>query len=253
MAVDKKCWQAVIDELARWRQEGKSARLWLRDDDAVEVTPALEDYAALTNHFDMPFTLAVIPQPATKQLADWVDNQPGCSIGVHGFAHQNHAPAGQKKCETGLHRGRDVIVEELTAGRKKLIDFFGKHYVDMLVPPWNRIDAKLVDELPAIGFKCLSAYGRAHSNRLARQPFILNTHIDIIDWKGSRGGLPSRQLANRLADALTAARKDDFAVVGILTHHLIHDDLARDFLSQLFEFVAVQDEAYWVSAVDVIL
>ena len=35
-------WAVLGDELARWREAGRSATFWWRDDDAVQRTPALE-------------------------------------------------------------------------------------------------------------------------------------------------------------------------------------------------------------------
>ena len=49
-------WLELNAELDRWHKAGKTARFWLRDDDAVEPTPELErqrsQYAAYLAMFD---------------------------------------------------------------------------------------------------------------------------------------------------------------------------------------------------------
>jgi hypothetical protein len=40
----------------------------------------------------------------------------GVAALVHGFAHRNHAPAGEKKAEFGAHRRLDAMRDEALAG-----------------------------------------------------------------------------------------------------------------------------------------
>ncbi|TIT57545.1 MAG: polysaccharide deacetylase, partial [Mesorhizobium sp.] len=54
-------WQPLVEELARWQRAGRKAEFWLRDDDAVDPTPALDRLLDLTRQFAVPVTLAVIP------------------------------------------------------------------------------------------------------------------------------------------------------------------------------------------------
>ncbi len=62
-------WHLVTQELETWRAAGQTARLWLRDDDAVAVTPALERLLALSSRYRSPLLLCVIPMRAEKDLA----------------------------------------------------------------------------------------------------------------------------------------------------------------------------------------
>jgi hypothetical protein len=124
---------------------------------------------------------------------------------------------------------------------------FGHQFINMLVPPWNRIDPQLVPELTATGLKSLSTFG--WENFASRPGLVqINTHVDIIDWKGTRGGRPVDELAKELATELEVARKKGGAPVGILTHHLVHDYQAWAFLQQLFQFVRDHQEVTWSQA-----
>ena len=103
----------------------------------------------------------------------------------HGFAHADHAPAGAKAIELG---GRElaVILAELDAGRGLLTEAFGALFLALLVPPWNRLDPGLIGRLGAAGFVGLSTYGRRPAAVPAPGLVQINTHLDPVDWRGSR-------------------------------------------------------------------
>jgi hypothetical protein len=61
----------------------------------------LLDSAASRN---TPLALAVIPADAEPALNERIAGLPGLAILQHGYAHQNHAPATEKKQELGPHR-----------------------------------------------------------------------------------------------------------------------------------------------------
>lgn len=92
---------AALDECGR---RGISADLWLRDDDAVDPTGALDTLLDLCESFSVPVTLAVIPETTTRRLAQHLDASDIAQVAVHGWSHSNYAGDGQKKQELGLHR-----------------------------------------------------------------------------------------------------------------------------------------------------
>ena len=96
-------WQPLLSELARWTDAGRAADFWLRDDDAVEPTAALDRLLGLTGASAIPVTLAVIPAFTGEPLASRLAGEPHVTVGVHGWAHRNHASEGQKKQELGHH------------------------------------------------------------------------------------------------------------------------------------------------------
>src|SRR5919109_4059560 len=118
MAAD---WQPLASELARWAEAGRIADFWLRDDDAVEPTGALDRLLVLAARYAVPPTLAVIPAHAQKTLAERLQAEDKIAVAVHGWAHENHAPESEKKQELGPHRPRQVVLAEL-ADAKTVID-----------------------------------------------------------------------------------------------------------------------------------
>jgi hypothetical protein len=113
--------------------------------------------------------------------------------------------------------------------------------VPVLVPPWNRIAPDLVQKLPALGYCGLSTFGR----RAAREPapglVQVNTHVDPIDWRGSRGLLAPAALIRQLAAAVSArvdGRQNADEPIGLLTHHLIHDEALWAYCAALLERLA---------------
>ncbi len=240
-------WQRVDEELEKWDEHLLPARLWLRDDDAVDTTGPLKQLVQLIGQFDVPVALAVIPHFASRALAERVAATPHVCVALHGHAHTNHAPPGQKKCELGLHRDMQVVLDELTNGRAKLEQMFGERFINLLVPPWNRIDPQLVGKLASTGLAGFSTYGWDCFPEISGVT-QLNTHVDIIDWRGTRGGRPASDLVDELAIALATARKLGGDPVGILSHHLIHDEAAWEFLRQLFHFSHQHRRIEWCHA-----
>lgn len=225
-------WQPFYDELARWRDLGRTPELWLRDDDAFKPSPRLDRLISLTAEFAIPVALAIIPANARPGLAERIAHESHIHPTVHGWSHANHAPFWQKKQELGLHRPRTAVLNELTQGLTRLSELFGDRLVPMLVPPWNRIDSALIDDLPALGFRALSVFG----NKLQSRPglTVVNMHVDIIDWHRGKACHDHAWLVASLAKELAAARAADGYAVGILSHHMVSDDEAFRFLRDLF-------------------
>ena len=142
-------WQALEDELARWRDAGRSAEVWWRDDDAADVGPELDRLLGVHRESDTPLALAVVPSQATSDLAARLAGEPGIDLLQHGYAHVNHAPLGDgKKMELGPHRPAMVVLGELGTGWLALERLFGNRPLAVIVPPWNRIAPALVPTLP---------------------------------------------------------------------------------------------------------
>jgi len=112
--------QALLDELNRRQDAGKPVRFWLRDDDAVEPTKALSRFNILTSSYSIPATLALIPENTEQALAEELQQMAHLNIAVHGWSHENHAPATQKKQELGNHRPQEQVLAELSNGFNKL-------------------------------------------------------------------------------------------------------------------------------------
>jgi hypothetical protein len=234
----------VIAELDRWAAAGQTARLWLRDDDACEPGPALERLLAATRRHTAPCLLAIVPMKAGRALADALKDRADVRVAMHGIIHANHAAAGQKSEETPADRPLDAVSAELQGARARLVALFGAAAGAWYVPPWNRIGPAVAALLPVLGFKVLSTFGKA---RFGLEPALveLNTHVDLMNWRGGRIGRTPDDVLTELAAELASARQGGWHPVGVLTHHLVHDDTAWAALDAVLQVVSAHPAAAW--------
>ena len=232
----------LMAELDRCAGAGHRVTFWLRDDDAVTATPALDRLMSLGAKWDVPIVLAVIPKPAEPELARSLAGAP-VRIALHGFAHANHAGPGEKKQELGRHRPTATVLDELARGRERLDALFPGRTVAMLVPPWNRIAAGLIQHLPGLGLRWLSTFGPEPPTMAAADLMQIDCQLDIMDWR-TRRSHPADVLAARVADLVRQRRRAP-GPIGILTHHLVHDEAAWTFLGDLFRLTASHEAATW--------
>jgi len=228
-------WQALADEDARWGDAGRVAELWWRDDDASDVAPSLDRLVDLARDTATPLAVAVVPARATAALADRLADEPLVDVLQHGYAHANHALAPEKNIELGTQRPAMMTLGELATGWMALERLFGSRALAVMVPPWNRIAPLLVPTLPEIGYRGLSTFGPRARVHPVRGLLQVNTHVDLIDWKGGRVFAGEDAALAVLVAALERARSGDGEPVGVLSHHLAMDAGAWDFLSSLWE------------------
>ncbi len=232
-------WQALSRELDRWSNDGRRLRLWLRDDDAIAPSHALDRLCALAERFSAPVLLAVIPMLAEPALAPALRAMPLLRPCQHGVWHRNHAPAGGKKSEFGPDRDAQAMDAEIALGSRRLAELLGPAVLPVFVPPWNRIDPGHAARLPALGFAGLSCF---RGYRLGPQggPRLLNTHVDVMDWQGGRVGRAPADLLGEIAAWLAAARETGTqnAELGLLLHHRDHDETVWSFLAELLNAAA---------------
>lgn len=231
-------WSPLISALDGWHAQGRVARFWLRDDDAVEPTPALDRLLDLCGRHGVPATLAVIPAYAGEALATQIQGR-GVEIALHGWSHKNHAPSDQKKQELGSHRPADIVLGELAEGIHRLGALFGRQFVPVLVPPWNRIDKALLPHLGGIGVIGLSVFGPEKASGLP----TVNTHADIMDWHGTRGCRPAPDIMADIVKRL--GEMESGGTMGLLTHHLVHDEAAWAFIDGVLAATAGHPACRW--------
>jgi hypothetical protein len=70
----------------------------------------------------------------------------------------------------------------------------------------------------------------------------INTHVDLIDWRGGRGFVGVEAALGALIAALVIARTQSGEPVGLLSHHLAMDEAAWDFLDLLMGKAAAMPE-----------
>lgn len=247
----------LIEQLDRFAAAGRVASLWWRDDDAADVSPALDRLLALGEAQGVPLALATVPAQATEALGRRLRAAgPEVAVLQHGYAHQNHADAGQKKIELGPQRPAQMVIGELATGRLRLETLFGGRALPVLVPPWNRMAPFLLPVLPELGYRGLSQFGpRARAMPLSTL-LQSNCHIDPIDWRGSRGfagaaasvAAATAHLALRL-EAPEGSAADE--PTGLMTHHAAHDEPMWEFLERYLATTAAHPAVRWLSAPDV--
>ena len=231
-------WRPLDAELAEWAAARLSLPMWWRDDDAVTDTPALRRLAALGDATGLPIHLAVIPARADSALAALVARNPQLIPMVHGWSHANHAAAGEKKAEFGAQRPLAARLDDASRGLARLDALFGPRLMPAFVPPWNRIAPDLVAALPGAGFRILSCFSPRAQARTAEGLVQINTHIDPIDWHGTRGLIDQAALIDRIATVLRTRRlgqADRREPLGLLTHHIVHDAALWSFCAQLVD------------------
>lgn len=242
-------WNEFASEIGRWRDAGRPIEFWWRDDDATHPTSALERLLRLATHFNVPLALAVVPAQADPALFALLPAE--ADVLQHGADHSNRATLGDKKTEYPANEAMATALARLADGRQRLSEFAGARSLGVLAPPWNRIAAPLLPRLASCGFRGLSRYGPRSSAQAAPGLLQVNTHVDIIDWKGSRGFAGVEQGLSQATRHLVARRQgvaNASEPTGWLTHHACHDEEAWTFLADLFDRLRSEPGVRWRSA-----
>jgi hypothetical protein len=212
-------WSRLAEEVAR-----RKPVFWLRDDDAVALTPALGRLLSLVQKNNVPLALAVIPDLAEPDLFKRIGES--VSVLQHGCDHRNRAAPGEKKTEFPAHEEVPLALDRLRLAHDRLTALGGSKVLPVVAPPWNRMRRELAGALPGIGIHGFSSYGIEDSIPGVVQ---VNTHVDIVAWREGKRFVGEEE-AVRLA--MTYVLNDQ--PVGWLTHHAVHDAAAWSFLERLF-------------------
>ncbi len=242
--------QPLAEELSRAADQGMSLPIWWRDDDAVHPSAKLERLVRLTDRLDIRPLLAVIPAKATAALADWLLHA-NTDAAQHGHAHANHAPTGSKSCEFPDRLSSKETEGLLQAGHRRMDAFFGRSWLPIFVPPWNRFAERHLTLLPDCGFKVYSGFGDAPV--LPEGLLPLNAHIDIMQWRPERRFIGTEACLAALTREIARRREAASAEpIGLMTHHLVHDEEAWAFLEALADYLESTPAMRWVSAVNLV-
>ena len=221
-------WIAVEEQLDRARDAGRTLRFWLRDDDAVTVTPALERLRDLC--VDVRNAGAAGRDSGRRRACPGILDR-GQSL-VHALparlcSQQSRGRGRTAPASLAASARVGVVLEELRRGRARLQALFGARLSDILVPPWNRIDPALPPAPPGSGLRRRFRPSGRRRNRWTGYAH-LNCDLDIIDWRNGRVGRSPEDVCGKLAGLIEQSR-DSARPIGILTHHLAHDAQAWTF------------------------
>ena len=221
----QKDFQRVSEELDRWAEAGLTANFWIRDDDAIDVTPQLRHLKAVADEFDLSVGLAAIPGNADKALADFIAANDTRFVPMcHGWKHINHGSA-LRPAEFGSDRPISEALEDIN---KAFLSFKEEFNVarPIFVPPYNRISRRLVEKLPNAGFAGLSmtpGFIQANLNELASWTGIssllnrrgplprFDTHIDPIVWAATPHLKNPSTIADRTRSTVAIASDRDYS------------------------------------------
>ena len=145
---------------------------------------------------------------------------------------------------TGVSRFK--ILNEINKGYTRLQELFIQSVQPIFVPPWNRIDDHLIPLVSELGFCAVSAFGREKPGIELQQ---INTHIDLIDWRGTRGFVGEDVALIALSNQLSERRHNKNCskkAIGLMTHHLNHDKETWRFLERLLEVTLHNSACKWM-------
>ena len=238
-------WQRLSNEIKLWQTP---IEFWWRDDDAVADSPALQTMLAIARESAIPVHLAVIPKALESSLdiIKTPENKAISYVLQHGVEHKSYALAGQRKVELGGSQVLLPLISKLSAGQDLLAAKFADQYLSILVPPWNRIDEDVASALPQVPYKKLSVLSSA---KLIETDFHLNVHIDIINWQ-QRQFAGEGVILDKLIELLTRRRLNiDLRTkpIGLMTHHLDHDNQCWQFINSFFKFCQRHPQIDWIS------
>ncbi len=243
-------WDALEAEFDAWRAAKLTVPFWWRDDDAVDDTPALRRLLDVSERINIPAHIAVIPAKFSPSLTPILSENRSLIPIVHGYAHQSHADVGEKNCEFSKGRLLSDVSAELKAGFSTLSNALGDGLAPLFVPPWNRFDAGFLHVLQGVGYKGISTF-TPRQNRWATDGLEqVNTHVDPIDWRGSRSLVNQKIILNHTVMSLRDRRlgvADNSEPFGFLTHHLVHDEAIWAFSEQFLERFAAGPVRLWTA------
>ncbi len=230
-------WWRLRLELARWRRAGRRPVLWWRDDDAREVTPEFRRLLVHATRADVPLCLAVIPEGLEPGLCAVVAPYARIVILQHGFDHLNGA--GSPPSEFSPAEDPKDVAHRLAEGWARLQGFHRR--LPVYVPPWNRLTPNVATAVPMAGLQAISAW------KGLSKPGRIDTHLDFMRWRGGPRFAGREPLLGRLTALLESRRRQGLwgEPIGLLTHHLVHDEEAWRFLDELLLFPPLQKGSSW--------
>ncbi|MEQ8586650.1 MAG: polysaccharide deacetylase family protein [Thalassobaculaceae bacterium] len=194
---------------------GRPLALWWRDDDLETPSDALSVCLAALDAAGIAAAFAAVPAGLTPAAVAALGGS-RVVLFVHGWAHVNHAGADEKKSEFGANRPLADRLAEIARGWDRVREIGGDRAVPCFVPPWNRIGDDLLPALSGTGIGALSAFASPKRRPPAASVPRLDTHLDLIDWRGSGAPISGEALATRIVqhDGVDGP-------VGILSHHRV--------------------------------
>jgi hypothetical protein len=219
-------------ELRRWVEAGRRPQLWWRDDDAQRVTPALWRLLDLAQKVGAPVALAVAPQGLDPKLPVYLRDHRKVTVMQHGVEQDDMGRPASAQALTAAIRASDAAL--------KAFD----RYAPVYVASGADLQPEVVEALQASNISCASAFGAPRSTEgLIR----IDVHLDLMRWGPTPRFVGRDPFLDRLRRRLREQRRLQqwSEPVGILTHHLQHDEAAWAFLDSLLTWEPLAQAAVW--------
>lgn len=227
-------------ELAAWRRAGQPVLLWWRDDDATDIGPRLERLLALSERHAAPLALAVVPDRLSPDLPPAVNAHAGVSVLQHGLDHRSWRDQGLPPGQFHDDETSAEIAAAVAQRQPRLAAFARSRPV--YVPPWNAIHPRLPMALATLDMKLSAFDGLGDRQRV-------DTHLDLMRWGERPRFRGAGRLMNRTARLLSERRRQGLwdRPVGLLTHHLDHDEAAWRFLDGFLRRLNTATGCRWLT------
>jgi hypothetical protein len=259
-------------ELDRWYAKNLVAPFWWRDDDASANNDPFRRLIQLAESAAVPLVLAVSPMLMEDEFSLNLRSFSHACIAAHGYSHTNHR-AGKRKAEFGPDRPLEEMRDEIDKLAVRFAATFPECGLAMFVPPWHAFDSRLVPDLVRVGFTTLSMYetrisrgaalvaAYAPMNEFAfaltqtensrRYGAItrLDCSVDLLGSDGPGGTTVNPNLVRDIFGALVARRVGITPAnrpIGIMTHHMQHDDVAWALLERVVTLFAEHPAARFI-------
>lgn len=237
-------WALLLQrELSAWARDGRTLSLWWRDDDARQPTPQLDRLLAISEQNGVPLTLAVIPSAENTNLAERIRNSGDFTVIQHGIDHVDRA----RTTERGAREmPREWDAQEISARVRATQLRWMPNWIPVFAPPWHDAHPCLGMALRENGFEGWSFYGGElhQSQGLTR----IDVHLDVLRWKRGVGFRGERRFVRRLTELSRNCRAKRWTEpIGILTHHLQHDETSWKFLEWFIPWTKGHPAIRWQS------
>lgn len=215
----------LLRELARWTKLGKTPAIWWRDDDAREATSQLDRLLRVRD--GLPISLAVVPDGDLEGLASILRAAPEVSISQHGMDHVNRLSDGSRRSEY-LDDATQAQVSDCVRGSRKRLEEAGFQPA-FYTPCWNVFDERLLRAVKAANY---TTYSAGIFGRPTPELGHIGAGLDVLRWKRAPRFRGRARIFKELRRQLRMRRRSqDFQEpVGLLTHHLVHDEPTWRFL-----------------------
>ncbi|MBR71921.1 MAG: hypothetical protein CMM30_03140 [Rhodospirillaceae bacterium] len=247
-------WDDLIYEINSNIDIGLPVEFWWRNDGVYSKSNDLRQLSSLASNEGVPVAISVIPEKMRDDIVFHIKNFDNHFVIQHGYAHKNHAHISEQKNELSLNRPIKDSLKDLSIGFRNLSSEFECKFLPILVPPWNRLSTQIIPHLNSLGLMGLSCLGGRNFPNPVSNIFQTNTHIDLIDWKGTNRfigtGAAIAFACKHLSDKRNG-KADPFEPTGLLTHHMRMDFSSWAFIGTFIRKTKTISDVQWPSIQDI--